>query len=321
MARDSDRDYERDYADPLELPPEPMGFWGLSERSQRWARDEDAWGTSARVRESRRGRREERPSEGARRSWGRPGYGWGGGRPYGAYEAAPRGYGRGGRSEQRWRERHRGVSSGAVDPASLDEGTGAWGPGQAEPGLWGREPESRRRARPSYDRDLVSRRRDRQAEFRAQGGDIDWNGWGYEWTGGGRGERDWPARASSNEWAQPWREARAGAWDYGRPYRSPRAAGEAVRRRWRRRPDLREGEAWNDVGPERWTHEERPEDREGFAKEWDRGFYFGREDKGGGTPPSVGRHRWTRGSGPGRLGQENEEDYGPPGRGRGSRRR
>ncbi len=316
MAR-GNRDYDRDYADPLELPPEPIGFWGLSERSDRWARDEDSWGTSGRTRERARGRREGGRTAG-RGSWGGPGYGRGDGRPYGAYEHAPEGYGRSERgygSERQWRRPHGGVSSGEVDPASLDEGTGAWGPGQAEPGLWGREPERVRRTRSPYDRgfDETSRRGGR--------GDVDWNGYGYQWTGG-RGARDWrgrPARTPSDEWGQYRRGSATGAWDYGRQRRSMlRASDEAARgRSGAGRPDVRAGEAWDEVGPARWTHEERPVDREGFAKEWDRGFYFGREDKGGGTPPSVGRHKWTRGTGPGPNGQENREDYGPPGRGSG----
>ena len=315
MTRGSNRDYDRDYADPLEVPPEPIGFWGLSERSAPWARAEDAWGTGARAREGEPDRRDSTRRGG--RMWGAPGYGWGAGRPYGAYERAPEDYGR---RELGWRRRHRGLSRGEVDPATLHQGTGAWGPGQAEPGLWGRGPERPRGRRPSYDRDL----REPSAGW-APGGEIGWRGWGYEWTGRprARDERDWqgrPARTPSDEWGQYRTEPRAGAWSYGRqrgamlrPTREP-GSGRERGRRSAARPDLREGEAWNEIGPGRWTHERHPADREGFAKEWDRGFYFGLEDKGGGTPPSVGRHRWTPGTGRGPGGQEHIEDYGPPAR-------
>jgi hypothetical protein len=253
-----DEYYDRDFADPHQLPPEPIGWWGLSGSPRPWGRYEDRWGTD----EDRRGPDDDR--------WGSDDDRWGS-------------------DDDRWSsDEDRWGTSGRMRERGMvrrGRGTGAWGPGQAEPGLW--EPERRPVRRTWYGRDFPA------SDRRARAGDgIEWNGWGYQVSRGrGPGEHSRQRRAFPGEWgryrASGGGEWPSGAWDYGRHREHLFEAGDegAPRGRggWRRvrygRPDLREGEAWNEFGPGRWPRERRLRERD---LDYDRDY---------GPPRRAGRGR------------------------------
>ncbi|HEX9108592.1 MAG TPA: hypothetical protein VF832_15215, partial [Longimicrobiales bacterium] len=197
-------------------------------------------------------------------------------------------------------------------------GTGAWGPGQVEPGIWGREREPPRPRRQWYDRDM----RPPELGDRSRDRGIEWNGWGYE-VGRGRGPapRGRPGRTSSDEWGR-YRSGSSGqggpgAWSYGRQRQSMfEATGQAARRGWGRmrggRPDLREGEAWSESGPGRWASERRLGPGQGYAGDWNRDFFNGSEEWAGSAP--WGARHGKRGMRQAPYDQEYGADYRPRGR-------
>lgn len=282
MARGYDDDYNRDYARPRQVPPEPMGDWGLSHRSERWAKDENRWGTSRQERDLDPGRGRPRGGYGSdyRGSEWRPGGNWGsGGRPRsGGWNVRQRESGRERGSNRDWSgwpgdTPYRGGSPYRSSwRGSPGEGWGTSGRGRGDRG---RGPESA----------------DRQYDWSGWGEQgrprdyDDWSNWAWQGSGGGSGAWDYgragyPRRTLSDEWGQyGWRGDLQGAWSYGRQRRAMLGqdgwtVGERHVGRGRAggaRPESREGgRDWNEVSPGRWTRERRPDERprSGRSRSW-----------------------------------------------------